>query len=704
MEPIRPFDQSRDLNEALEACKDYVNHGQAIAGDAISLLKRTVKVIAKELNEQIANLEHSNFKDNATVNSLASQLSAIRSNFEILPRKLTEDIAAISKGGFSITLFGRTMAGKSTLMEILIRGKGESIGKGAQRTTRDVRTYTYRGLQITDVPGIAAFEGNEDEETAFEAAKKCDLILFLITADAPQASEAECLSRILGLGKPVICLVNVKANINGADDLAMFRRDIRKAFDSGRLERIRKQFLDFGLQYGQDWRAIRFAYVHLKAAFLSQQARSEEVGSELYRLSRFRYVENLIVNEVCKNGGFYKMKAYSDTVVVPVIDALESLFRQSAQNSGQGSVLVGKRKKLKEWIDIFRSDGKDRIEALLSSVSGDLKSEIASFAEDNYDNPDASREWNRVLKSRKVEERTAALLDQLGRECKAELEEITREIRVEIKFSNAVFADQSIDMHAFVDGRRIWNWATNLVSGGLMVAGLLLASGPIGWIGVGIGVLGNLLGLLFFDDRENQIRDARRQLEEKLAGHIDEMLRTLRKRMTRALEEDLLKKQALPMLHTMDEIVVSLFRLSEIQWEFASRLNEKLREINGRVIREALIYSGYDGLEWHVRQTARIPGYAMMLVLEDGERFPEDASRALRFLLKENVWFIFEKDHVKSMLAQAIGRGCDRNTIRIQSVHGVSRIAHIPSLDSVDAGTKNRIRLAQQITELLIMK
>ena len=40
---------------------------------------------------------------------------------------------------FSITLFGRTMAGKSTLMEILTNGDGKSIGLGAQRTTRDIR-------------------------------------------------------------------------------------------------------------------------------------------------------------------------------------------------------------------------------------------------------------------------------------------------------------------------------------------------------------------------------------------------------------------------------------------------------------------------------------------------------------------------------------------------------------------------------------
>ena len=42
-------------------------------------------------------------------------------------------------GSFNITLFDRTMSGKSTLMEILTNGEGKSIGKGAQRTTQDGR-------------------------------------------------------------------------------------------------------------------------------------------------------------------------------------------------------------------------------------------------------------------------------------------------------------------------------------------------------------------------------------------------------------------------------------------------------------------------------------------------------------------------------------------------------------------------------------
>ena len=51
---------------------------------------------------------------------------------------------------FTVTLFGRTMAGKSTIREALTCGDGATIGKGAQRTTRDVREYTWNSLRRSE--------------------------------------------------------------------------------------------------------------------------------------------------------------------------------------------------------------------------------------------------------------------------------------------------------------------------------------------------------------------------------------------------------------------------------------------------------------------------------------------------------------------------------------------------------------------------
>ena len=98
---------------------------------------------------------------------LEVQLVEIRDAFNRLSFAFKEDLQNLRENlsKFSVTLFGRTMAGKSTLMEILTEGDGSSIGKGSQRTTRDVRKYTWNGLEITDVP------------TFFSAASSATVIL-----------------------------------------------------------------------------------------------------------------------------------------------------------------------------------------------------------------------------------------------------------------------------------------------------------------------------------------------------------------------------------------------------------------------------------------------------------------------------------------------------------------------------------------------
>lgn len=115
-------------------------------------------------------------------------------------RRLTDEVKKI----------GDDLQGcKSTLMEILTHGNGQSIGQGGQRTTLDVRDYFWNGLKITDVPGVCAFGGAVDETKALAAAKAADLIFFLIRSAGVQSDEAEKLAQLRNLGKPVLGVINL---------------------------------------------------------------------------------------------------------------------------------------------------------------------------------------------------------------------------------------------------------------------------------------------------------------------------------------------------------------------------------------------------------------------------------------------------------------------------------------------------------------
>lgn len=695
-----------DLDQALNECKNYAKEGYLKATEAITLLTNTIRISSDRIQEEIYRLQEGNFDDRETTGKLISQLSNIRSNYELIPSQLTDDVNTLNKSSFSISLFGRTMAGKSTLMEILTKGKGNSIGKGKQRTTRDVRTYTYKSLKITDVPGVAAFEGEEDETVAFEAAQKSDLILFLITDDAPQASEAECLKRILEMGKPVICLVNIKVDYCPTTSIKMFSRDLNKRFATERLRELREAFISFGLKFGQDWHSLRFAFVHLKSAFMAQQVDNKEVSGELLSLSRFSDLEKMIINEVCVNGGYYKFKSYLDVVGVPLLNAFETLFLQSAQNSEQGSVLVDKSRKFREWMTRFEIDAKDRISSFCIATESLLKKEIASFAEYNYDNPNAKKEWEKIIKKHEIEAKANSLLTQLSDECQIQVAEISREIQTELKLKNAFKVDSCINMRKVVDGKKICNWSTTVISGVLGTGGMFFP--PLLWATAVVGVIGTI-GSFLFTDKNKKVSEARTDLEHKLCTQVEHMIGELKSNIETILESELIGSYLSKVNRVLNETISAIFALSETQRSMAISLNAKLQEINKDIVKQALKYTDFEGLEWHIRETARIPGFATILVIEYGTVFPNDAAKAISRLLKEKVWYLIRNKNIKSMLVQAIWKKSDRveielDKIRIQSIHSVPLIAHIPFLGECDEFTANRIRMAQQITELLIMK
>ena len=419
-----------DLKAVLTECEKSAKTGYKIAlihekklNSVLSMAENKVRNTLLEFNSSAC------YSPEATV-LLENQLMDIERDFMNLSFAFKEDLenlrANLSK--FSVTLFGRTMAGKSTLMEVLTEGGGGTIGKGAQRTTRDVRQYTWNGLEITDVPGIGAFEGEEDEQVAFEAAKKADLILFLITDDAPQAAEADCFSRIVALGKPIICIMNVKVSVAEGKNLKLISRDIQKKFDMERLGIIREQFLDHANRFGQRWNHIPFVYVHLKSAFLSQTVENEEQSKMFYQLSRIDYLKNKIIEQVRNKGEFFRIKTFIDIISNPMIESMENLLAQSQVNSAQGRIIIAKKRQLDTWKETFERDSKSRINSLVVKIKSNLNSEIASFAEEHFSDKDAGKAWSKVLKEKKIETQCQELLDDFEDITNDKLKEISREI------------------------------------------------------------------------------------------------------------------------------------------------------------------------------------------------------------------------------------------------------------------------------------
>ncbi|EPB8178394.1 GTPase [Clostridium perfringens] len=695
-----------DLEDVLKKCKKSASNGYDIASKHEKLLNKTLNNAKKQIEDTKNDFNKTNCCISDATKSLETQLNDIKISFDSLSKKLSNDLEKNRKNlsDFSITLFGRTMAGKSTLMEILTNGEGKSIGLGAQRTTRDVRKYRWNNLEITDVPGIGAFEGQEDEEIAFEAAKSADLILFLITDDAPQAIEAECFARIVSLGKPIICIMNVKATVSENKSIKLMMRDISKRFDRERLDSIKDQFLSYSKQMGQEWGYIPFVYVHLKAAFLSQHIDDKEKSHGLYEISQISYLKKKIVEQVINKGQFYRIKTFIDLISNPMMNSIDTLLNQSLINSTQGRTILSKKRNLENWKDKFYRDSRQQIKSLIKNINSQLKSEIALFAEEHFSDEHADKAWNKVLKEKRIDTKCKDLLDNLETQCNDRIKELSREIENELKFSSYIASDSSLKMNKIIDKKRLWDWTTTILGGGLSIgAGIAFLAGatlftPLGWAALGVSIIG-IVGSFLFKSRDKKENEARIKLENNLNKNVENICDSLQKEMLANLDK-LVNKRIVLLTKELDRINSVIFRLADTQKELAWKINSNLVQLNIQIVTEAIHLIGAQGLEFHINSVARIPGVSTLIMLDDGKRFPDDISKKLYLLMSEKIRYVFYDENKKVLISRIIGKTINRRDINIEENIG---IAHIP-LENTTPDVLNRVKLAQQLSEILITK
>ncbi len=695
---MRPDQQAtKDLEGALEQCHRAAKKGHQLAFKSLEKSSGALKDAERSLRESLDSFDQADLESQETTVRLREQLAEVMSGLRGVQSETEQRLQqhANHLAQFSITLFGRTMAGKSTLMEILTRGNGESIGKGAQRTTRDVRTYRWRGLDITDVPGIAAFEGQGDAQVAFASAEKADLVLFLITDDAPQPVEAEHLVNVRRLGKPVLGVCNVKVGIDDPRSLKRFLRDPESHFDPRRLGDIERQFMDFIYAEAPEVR-VRFQPVHLRSRFLSDHPEFSEHRDALRRSSRFDQVEERICREVAGRGAMLRVRTFLDCAAVPAVRLADRLFEFSAANSSAGRLLIGKGREFDSWTDRFVRESLEQIDTGVHSWVDGLRARVPGFVEANLESTQLKDKWEKVIRDACLDRKAEGLQKSLHELATGRLRDLVREIKVGMDLA-ADLGVPGVRAASITDTKRIWNWGVTIVSGGLGIAALILASGPLGWAAAGVGLVGALFSWLF-DDREAKERRARTRLERKLNDHLWGIEKELRGSLKQWFHAGLLSGIR-KVRSDLRLVTNALFSLADAQRGLAGELNSRAKELSRSLVEEAAKHVGAEEIVSGIRDVARVPGMGAMLLIPPELKFPGGLRADLEQQLDEPVWFVIDNGDRESMIAQAIGRGCTRRGVRIESKVGQVHVR----CDRPEELNAERIRMAQQLSGLQVL-
>lgn len=695
-----------DLTKALSECYEAAKSGYELAADERAVLDKILESAEDNIWETAIEYKASPCEVIGLGEALEGQLADIQQSVDSLRISFTEDLNALKDDleKFSVTLFGRTMAGKSTLMEVLTEGDGSAIGMGAQRTTRDIRRYEWNGLAVTDVPGIGAFEGEEDTRLAFDAAKTADLIVFLLTDDAPQAVEADCFRQVKDLGKPVIIIMNVKVSVDSGKSMKLIERDMNRAFDDERIEEIRKQFCRFAEPFGQDWNNVPFVATHLKAAYEAvKSAKAGDTEQEEFwtRISRIDDLKSLICEEVRVRGKYIRVKTFADIIANPMIEALSELDLQSRMNESQGKVVSDKKRALEKRKTVFVKDGKKRIESFMMRLKSELRSDIAVFAEEHYNDKMADIAWGEIIESKNIEGRCKDLLDDMESEVDGIIEETIREMESELRYVSIDSVQRTFLTPALIDAKRIVGWTSLLLGGGgtvaaaiLTLSGLEIAAGPVGWVAAAIGLAGGI-GLLFLESTGDKLAKARARLEKELTESVNATCDSIWTQLEKNLNRLITGKIDL-VLDELTKIENVIEALAETQNDLAGSLRTELRQLNvtftSKIASAVMGGAEADACMGNIDTIARIPGVCILLSEKAANAAPKEFTQQLTDLIAEDVSVVTTTEDKPQYVSDILGGIVAKENIECDNESGQVLIR----TDKEDIKLLNRLRLLEQ--------
>lgn len=427
-----------EFEEALRKCSEIANS----AYNRSSIYARKIESAIKKLNSYIIAINDEILnKKGADKFQFATTLKQIQLDIKTLSEDSVKDLVnSLDKKrehlkDFTVALFGRTKAGKSTLRETLTRGNGSTIGKGSQRTTRDVKEYSWQGLRLLDTPGIEAYKGDDDTQKANDIIDQSDIVLFLTSDDSVQPGEFQAMAQLQQINKYFAVILNVKHDIaNNLEDLEMFLDIPEMVFDEDRLSQ-HKHHIKNHIQEYLNLDNVDIVPIHAQSGFLSTQAEYQEYSSQLWELSKIEELYSLIAYQIYNNGQNLRLSTFADSLEYFINSINQELAAAKSQLSVQLDFMEKKQKEIEEIFAEVKKDGNKKIKDKCDSLYDLIENQIGNFV-DNYSDMDINRrqrEWKRIVNEKNIEETMKSCREAIFSDLRKKLQEFEQEYEYDLK-------------------------------------------------------------------------------------------------------------------------------------------------------------------------------------------------------------------------------------------------------------------------------
>ena len=711
-------EQDSQLAKAIEECKKVAASSSKEAKENVAFIKESIEKANKEIVSCIKDISKQKIRDEEILTSLKKQLTKIKTTFvseydeveQLVDKKIKE------ANKFNITLFGRTKVGKSTLMEILTNGNGSSIGKGGQRTTLNVRQYKWKGLTITDIPGIDAFQGDTDDRLAFEAAKSADIVVFMISDGQPEATEADWLVRLKREDKPIVCLCNAKYTLEDELDMEMFLDNPDEILKDSRIKEIIEQFNNFVKEQLPN-EHIDIYVTQLQARYLANKKEYAQKRQALLKASRFYIVEKEIQKVVIRNGISFRRKCFFSIIDSPLYSQSLALFENSNMAYLKFLIAQEKMSEFCNWQREYIDEERPQMIKRVDQIYEDVISSIPHFVEDNLERNDFGERWKKHVESMRLSEKIQDCYTSSVKKAKDKVDQLFKALETESKLQTKIISDISSDQKGsdIANWKRRWRWARIVIGAAGAVAAVAAVAAAaaaipvVDWIVDGGALLFEIFSWLS-DLREMKLRKARVEQERSLRHSLINNKRTTKDRMYKAFNSDVISGLLSDSYNRFSIINTTLLTLANSQRELGLRYLEHHTTISKKIIISALYDLGIrtSALD-HIDFVARIPGKKTIIGCSDESLKYLSARISEKIGNKEEVR-IFNRSltgNIENQLRILKGYFHLQIPMKIKFIEKddfKQKVVYIPIDTNLSAENETNLLLLQQILNVHIIK
>lgn len=428
-----------------------------------------------------------------------------------------------------VALFGRTMAGKSTLAETLAGGSGEAIGEGGQRTTRETRYCDWGDVVLLDTPGIGAFKGEKDARIARRDVRDADLVVFVLTDDSIQDEVFHGFEHVREENKPVLFILNTKLDINRAVFRKRFLRDPSAFLGpealSGHLDRLDELARErLGIS---DYRVVA---VHAQAAWVGVR----EGHPALLNASGVLEVVSAITGLVSTDAVTLRVRSTFDPSIVEIERVGDKLASLRDDIREQQRIYVHRAEVLHDRLRQISRTHATRVSRTVSAHVAPKRHDLQEWVDSNIGRRDVEASFERWLEFDKLQEALQQDLEsaatQIEEACQDAIDRLEVDLREHFQAVLGIQPFHRIDWRSHLTNLRR---AVLVVSAAMRVYRTLrVARAAAASTVVGIALLAALEGLALAARRFPNINVARRAYVARVTRKIDAKLKNLASEVT----------------------------------------------------------------------------------------------------------------------------------------------------------------------------